>query len=120
MAGETHSFAGDFFANAFHLEHNRASFDLGDVVFRVAFTAAHFQAQSFFGDWRVRENTNPNLTAALDVASHRLAGRLDLAAGNTLVVKALQTIIAKRDIVAARGVTAVFADADFAVSNFFW
>ena len=24
MAGEAHSFAGDFFANAFHLEHNRA------------------------------------------------------------------------------------------------
>ena len=49
MAGEAHSFAGDFFANALHLEHNRASFDLGDVVFGVAFTAAHFQAQSFFG-----------------------------------------------------------------------
>ena len=68
----------------------------------------------------MRENANPNLTAALDVASHRLAGCLNLAAGNTLVVKTLQTVVAKRDIVAARSVTAVFADADFAVSNFFW
>jgi hypothetical protein len=63
--------------------------------------------------------TDPNFTTAFDVASHRLAGRFNLAAGDALVIEALQAIIAKCNVITASGVAFVFADADFAVRNFF-
>jgi len=74
-------------------------------------------------DWDVMlsdlEELVPSCQEAANLAA-RLAGGLNLPAGDALVVEALQTVVAKRDIVAARSVTAVFADTDFAVSNFFW
>ena len=65
------------------------------------------------------EDADPDFTTTLNVAGHCLAGALYLAAGNALVLQALEAVIAKRYIVATSGNAFVFTNTHLAVSNFF-
>jgi hypothetical protein len=49
----------------------------------------------------VRENADPNLTTALDVAGHSLTGRLDLAGCDAFVILALECKFTESDVVTA-------------------
>src|SRR6266568_970482 len=109
VGGETHCFAGDLFAHPLHFKQDGTGANLGHKEFGIAFAAAHFNILWFFGDWCVWENTDPDFATAFDIAGHSLTGGFDLAAGDAFVILALQSKLAKRDVVATRGDAADFA-----------
>jgi hypothetical protein len=60
-------------------------------------------SRRLLGDRLVREDADPDLAAALDVARHRDTGRLDLPVGDPARLQRLQAVVAERHVVAAGG-----------------
>src|SRR5437868_5019836 len=91
MAGQAHGFAGLFFGNAVHFKQNRTGFDLSYEKLRVAFAATHFDVLRFAGYWRVRKDSYPDLTAALNIAGHGLTGGFYLTGADAFAFQTDQT-----------------------------
>src|SRR6185437_879643 len=77
--GEAHGLAGERLGNSGELEHDAARLDDGDPVLGRALAGAHAGLRGLLRRRLVREDVDPDLAAALDLARHRDAGRFDLA-----------------------------------------
>src|SRR5580698_4002348 len=114
---ETHSFLRELDRNTFHLEQDLARANDGNPVIGSALTLTHTGFGRLLGDGLVREETQPDLTATLDKASHSDTRGLDLAVGDVTALQNLETEIAKRDVRAAPRLTAHAAALLLAVFN---
>src|SRR5207245_1593472 len=101
--GELHCLLRDLRRNATHLEQNAARLDHRDPAFGVTLARTHTGLGGLFGDGLVGEDTNPDLTAALDVAGHRAPRRLDLPVAHPARFHRLQAEVAERDRGTLRG-----------------
>src|SRR5690606_14411274 len=72
-----------------------------------ALALAHADFQRLLGNGLVRENADPELAGAFDVALDRHTARLDLARGQGVPAGGLQRVITERHVGAAPGNTAV-------------
>ena len=94
-AGELHRLAGELLGDAGELEHDAAGLDHGDPALRVALALAHPGLGRLLGERLVREDRDPDLAAALDLAGHRDAGGLDLAVRDPAAIERLQAVLAE-------------------------
>src|SRR6266481_1436520 len=100
---QTHGFFCCRFVHARHLEHHASRLHHCHPLLRRAFAFAHARFRGLLGERLVRENPDPQFSAALDEARNRHARSLNLPVGDPCAFHGLQAIIAKRQIPAAPG-----------------
>src|SRR5215211_1821834 len=81
--------------HARELEHHAARFHDGDPCLGRALALAHARLGRLLGDRLVREDVDPDLAAALDLAGHRDSGSLDLAVRHPGVFHRLDPVVAE-------------------------
>src|SRR5207302_1168606 len=91
------------FVHSRHLEHDASRFHYRHPLFRRAFALAHARFGGLLGERLVRENPNPQFSAALDKPRNRHARRFDLPVGDPRAFHGLQTVLAEGQISAAPG-----------------
>src|SRR6266550_94140 len=94
-ARQTKRFLGQRLRNARELEHHAAGLDDRDPVLRRALAGAHTGLGRLLRGRLVREDVDPDLAAALDLARHGDAGRLDLAVRDPAGLERLQPEVAE-------------------------
>src|SRR5664279_5821046 len=107
--GEQESLARQGFGNAVDFVEHLAGLDLGDVVLGVALAVAHADFGGLLRDRLVREDADPDPSAALHVTRDGATRRLDLARSDAAALGGLQAEIAERHVGAARGDAGVAA-----------
>src|SRR5216684_3781270 len=100
---QSQSFLGRRFVHSRHLEHDAPRLHHRDPLFRRAFALAHARLGGLLGERLVRENPDPQFSAALDEPRNRHARRFDLPVGNPRAFHGLQSVLAERQIPAAPG-----------------
>src|SRR5215472_724451 len=108
-AGEAEGFTSRDLVDALHLEQHLARLYTRHVVLDVALARAHADLERLLGDRHVREDTNPDLAAALHVARHGTPSRLDLACRHARAAGGLEAELAEGHVAAARREAAVAA-----------
>src|ERR1700752_4755665 len=103
MTRQPHGLASERLRHAGELEHHATGLDDGDPAFRVALAGAHAGLGRLLGEGLVREDVDPHLAAALDLAGHRDTGGLDLAGRQPARLDGLETVLTEVDrLLAAR------------------
>src|SRR6059036_2190415 len=103
MAGEAHRVLRQVLRDAGELKHHLAGLDDRYPALGVALAGAHAGLGRLLGDRLVREDADPDLPAALDMAGHGAAGSLDLPVRHPRGLHRLQAEVAERDGGALRG-----------------
>src|SRR6266403_4983553 len=106
---QTHGFSCCRFVHARHLKHDASRLHHRHPLLRRAFALAHARFRRLLGERLVRENPDPQFSAALDEPRNRHARRFNLPVGDPRAFHGLQTIIAKRQISAAPGLAVAAA-----------
>src|ERR1700761_7967952 len=101
VRSQAHGLLRDVDRHALHLEEDLARTNDCDPVIGSALALTHTGFGRLLRDRLVREQTQPDLSAALDEARHRDTRSLDLAVGNVTALQNLQTVVAEREIGAA-------------------
>ena len=109
---------GEFKADALDFIQNATGLYRSAPAHRSALTGPLTGFQRLGGNRTIRENANPDLTAAFDMTHHGNTGGLNLLAGQMSVLHGLQADVAKGNGGAARGQTAQTALLPFAEFNF--
>src|SRR3989475_2854865 len=91
------------FIHSRHLEHDASWFHHRHPLFRRAFALAHARFGRLLGERLVRENPDPQFSAALDEPRNRNARSFDLPVGDPRAFHGLQPVLAERQISAAPG-----------------
>src|SRR5438445_4691475 len=103
LDGALHGGAGQFLGDAAQLEHDAARLHDRDPVLGIALARSHACLGRLLGDGLVREDVDPDLPAALDVAGHGDSGRLDLPGGHPRGLEGLDAVVAEVDLRPALG-----------------
>src|SRR6202158_2343202 len=98
---QPHGFLGRRFVHSRHLEHDASRLHHRHPLLRRAFAFAHARFGRLLGERLVRENPDPQFSAALDEPRNRHARRFDLPVGDPRAFHGLQTVLAERQISAA-------------------
>src|SRR3954453_9179759 len=104
VTGQAHRLAGERLRHAGQLEHHAAGLDDGDPPLGGALAGAHAGLGRLLRDGLVREDVDPHLAAALDLARHGDSGSLELAVGDPTALESLQPELAELHAGAALGV----------------
>src|SRR5205085_9010805 len=97
VAGEPHRLARQRLRHAGQLEHHAAGLDYGDPALGRALAGSHPGLGRLRRNRLVREDVDPDLAAALDLAGHRDTGGLDLAVGDPAARQRLEPVLAELD-----------------------
>src|SRR5690606_4707204 len=97
------------FWNTFNLVQHLARLDLGYPVLDAALTFTHTNFEGLFGNRLVREHTDPDFTATLDVTSQGTTGRFDLTSSQATTRNSFQGEFAEADLATAMSQTTVVA-----------
>src|SRR6266436_1676395 len=100
---QTHGFSCCRFIHARHLIHDASRLHHRHPLLGSAFALAHARFRGLLGERLVRENPDPQFSAALDESRNGYARRLNLPVGDPCAFHGLQSIVAKREISAAPG-----------------
>src|SRR5205823_9881472 len=103
LAGQAQRLLGERLRHPGELEHDAARLDHGDPALGVALARAHARLGRLLGDRLVREDVDPDLAAALDLARHRDTRGLDLAVGDPTRLEGLDPVLAELHARAALG-----------------
>src|SRR5690606_32995176 len=106
---------GNRLVHALDLVDDAAGLDLRDPVLDVTLARAHSDFDRLLGNRLVREDADPHLATALDVAADGPAAGLDLPRRQATVRGGLQAVLAEADRVAAPGQAFVPALVNLAV-----
>src|SRR3989339_949041 len=69
MPREFQCFLCFFYRETTHFKHDSSWLYRTDIMIRCAFSFSHRYFRTFFGDWSIWENTNPDLSTTADVPS---------------------------------------------------
>src|SRR5690606_4293525 len=100
-SGQGKSLARQLFGNTFNLIQDLARLNLGYPVFDVTLTFTHPHLERLLGDRLVREDTDPDFTATLDVTSQSTTCRFNLTGGQTTAADGFECVFAKAHFTAA-------------------
>src|SRR6266403_1137046 len=98
---QPHGFFGRRFVHSRHLEHDTSRLNHRHPLLRRAFALAHARFGRLLGERLVRENPDPQFSAALDEPRNRHTRRFDLPVGDPRAFHGCQTVLAERQISAA-------------------
>src|SRR5580658_3891596 len=117
---QAHRFLRDLGRNSLHLEEDLAGTDHRHPMIQRALARTHSDFGWLLGDRLVREQTQPDLAAALDEARHRDTAGFDLAVGNIAALHDLQPVFAKAQRGTAPRLAAALALLLLAKLNLLW
>src|SRR5882762_8543579 len=100
---QSQGFLGRRFVHSRHLEHDASRLHHRYPLLRRAFALAHACFRRLLGERFVRENPDPQFSAALDKPRNRHARCFDLPVGDPRAFHGFQTVLAERQISAAPG-----------------
>src|SRR6266849_9921559 len=100
---QTHGFSCCRFVYARHLKHDASRLHHRHPLLRSPFALAHARFRRLLGERLVRENPDPQFSAALDEPRNRHARRFNLPVGDPRAFHGFQSVLAKRQISAAPG-----------------
>src|SRR4051812_24715239 len=106
LAREAERLLGERLRDAGELEHDAPGLDHGDPALGRALALAHAGLGRLLRERLVREDVDPDLAAALDLARHRDPGRLDLAVRDPTVLERLDPVVAELHGVLTLGLAA--------------
>src|SRR5690349_15076663 len=95
LGGEAQRLLGERLRHAGELEHHLARLDDRHPALGRALAAAHAGLGRLLRERLVREQVDPDLAAAADLAGHRDAGRLDLPVGDPAGLERLDPVLAE-------------------------
>src|SRR5690348_3080754 len=95
LAGQAKRLLRERLRHAGELEHHAARLDHGDPALGGALAGAHARLGRLLREALVREDVDPDLAAALDLAGHRDTSRLDLAVRDPAGVERLEAVVAE-------------------------
>src|SRR6266481_6756683 len=95
---QTHGFSCCRFVHARHLKHDSSRLHHRHPLLRSPFALAHARFRRLLGERLVRENPDPQFSAALDEPRNRHARRFNLPVGDPRAFHGLQTVVAEREI----------------------
>src|SRR6185437_3918300 len=95
LSGQAQRLLGERLRHTGELEHDAARLDDGHPALRRALALAHAGLGRLLGEGLVREDVDPDLAAALDLARHRDPGSLDLPVGDPTVLERLDPELAE-------------------------
>src|SRR3954449_679889 len=95
LAGEAERLLRERLRHAGELEHHAARLDHADPALGRALARAHAGLGRLLREALVREDVDPDLAAALDLARHRDTSRLDLAVRDPAAVDGLEAVVAE-------------------------
>src|SRR6266850_206790 len=98
---QTHGFFCRCFVYTRHLKHDASRLHHRYPLLGSAFAFTHARFRGLLGERLVRENPDPQFSAALDEARNRHARCLNLPVRDPCAFHGLQSIVAKREITAA-------------------
>src|SRR5829696_4208693 len=98
LTRELQRLLGERLGDAGQLEHDATGLDHGDPVLRRPFARAHARLGRLLRDRLVREDVDPDLAAALDLAGHRDPGSLDLAVGDPTCLQRLDPVFPELNV----------------------
>src|SRR3954451_23481026 len=99
LRGEADPVLRERLRNAGELEHHLAGLDDRDPPLGRALAGAHARLGRLLRERLVREEVDPDLAAALDLARHRDTSRLDLPVGDPAVLHRLDAVVAELHLV---------------------
>src|SRR6186713_3479435 len=120
VACQAHCLGGLVLRHAGHLEQDSTGLDDGDPVIGSALARAHPDLGWLLGHGLVREDSDPDLAAALHVARHRAASGLDLACRDHRRLFGHERVLAEGDRAAALGQAGHASTLDLAVLDSTW
>src|SRR6478752_4789105 len=112
--------AGQRLGHAGQLEHDAAGLDHGHPVLGRALAGAHARLGRLGRDGLVREDVDPDLAAALDLAGLGDTGGLDLPVGDPALLHRLQPVLAELHAGAALGQAGAASAVRLAVLGSLW
>src|SRR5579885_1959787 len=95
LGGEAQRLLGERLGHTRELEHDAARLDDGHPALGRPLALAHPRLRRLLRVRLVREDVDPDLAAALDLARHRDAGRLDLTVRDPTVLERLDPVLAE-------------------------
>ena len=101
MSCKAHGLCCNVARHAVHLEEDAARLDDGNPVLGRALAGSHAGLCRLRCNGLIRENLDPDLSAALDVTRHRDTGSLDLAICNPCRLQSNEAVLTMADRVAA-------------------
>src|SRR5713226_8724205 len=93
---QPHGFLGRRFVHSRHLEHDASRLHHRHPLLRRAFALAHARFGRLLGERLVRENPDPQFSAALDEPRNRHARRFNLPVGDPRVFHGFQPVLTER------------------------
>src|SRR5258708_15324884 len=106
---QSQGFLSRRFVHSRHLEHDASRLHHRHPLLRRAFALTHARFRRLLGERLVRENPDPQFSAALDEPRNRHARRFDLPVGDPRAFHGLQSVLAQRPIPAAPSLTVAAA-----------
>src|SRR5216684_2779877 len=100
---QSQGFLSRRFVHSRHLEHDASRLHHRHPLLRRAFALTHARFRRLLGERLVRENPDPQFSAALDEPRNRHARRFNLPVGDPRILHGFQSVLAKRQISAAPG-----------------
>src|SRR6266481_2531034 len=100
---QPHGFLSRRFVHSCHFKHDASRLHHRYPLFRRAFALAHARFRRLLGERLVRENPDPQFSAALDEARNRHARSFNLPVGDPREFHGFQSVLAERKINAAPG-----------------
>src|SRR5437016_2019619 len=120
MGSQTHGLTGVLWRDSFHLEQNLARTHHRYPVIGCSLAFTHTGFSRFLGHWLIWKQTDLNLAASLDKASHRHTCRLNLTVGNPARLENLQSVIAESQLTPAPRLPGHAPALLLAVFHFLW
>src|SRR4051794_33396980 len=103
MTRQAHGLACEGLRHSGELEHHAARLDDGDPAFGVTLAGTHAGLGRLLGVRLVREDVDPDLAAALDLAGHRDTSGLDLPVRDPAALERLDPVLAELDLALTLG-----------------
>src|SRR5713226_3161737 len=100
---QSQGFLGCRFVHSRHLKHDASRLYHRNPLFWRAFALAHARFRRLLGERLVRENPDPQFSAALDEPRNRHARSFNLPVGDPRAFHGFQSVLAERQISAAPG-----------------
>src|SRR6185503_7878673 len=95
---KSHRLLGRLARHPLEFEQHATGLHYGHPTFRRALALSHARLGRLLRDWLVREDADPDLAAAFDVARQRHARGLDLPVGDPTRFRRLQSVGAERNL----------------------
>jgi hypothetical protein len=119
-SGKPHGFHCQFFVDAADFKKNASWLNDGDPIFGISLSFTHAGFGGFFRIGHIRENSDPDFSAPLDMSRQSDTGRFDLAVRDPFIFEGYEAEVAERNFVSPGRVAFEGPSHPFSVFSSLW